>query len=97
MARPAGRRGLSCLLLVRPAAVPRLATSQVNGRHRILVIPRRAAWAGATSGLVNVEVAISGNAVSRSGDWLAGRVTARRGHGLACCRVQLDVPGPAAE
>ena len=67
----------------------------MNGRHRILVIPGRAAWAGATSGLVNVELPVSGNAASRSGDWPAEGVTAvlaRRGQGLACCRVQFDVP-----
>jgi hypothetical protein len=31
-------------------AVPRIAAVQVNGHHRILVISRRAAWDGATSG-----------------------------------------------
>jgi len=48
---------------------------QVSGRHRILVIPRRAAWAGATSGFVNAGLSVSGNAASRSGDWLAEGVT----------------------
>jgi hypothetical protein len=43
--------------VVRPAAAPRIATVQVNGLHRILVIPRRAAWGGTMSRLVNAEAA----------------------------------------
>ncbi len=54
-------------LLLRPGVVSRLAASQVNGRHRILVIPSWAAWAGTTRGLVNVELPVSGNAASRRG------------------------------
>ena len=60
------------------AAVPRIAISQVNGRHRILVIPGRASWAEATSGLMNVELPVSGNAASWFGVWLGEGVTARR-------------------
>ncbi len=36
--------------LVKPAAMPTVAISQVNGPHRIPVIFRPAAWPGATSG-----------------------------------------------
>jgi hypothetical protein len=46
---------------------PRIAIAQVNGRHRIPVIFRLAAWAGTMSGLVDAELPASGNGAAEPG------------------------------